>query len=328
MEGKPHLVLGLLWQIIRIGLFNQITLEQCPGLVRLLLPTEDYPDLNKLSPETILLRWVNYHLEKAGISRRIENFTGDIKDSEAYLYLLKQIAPHEVNISLEGLREPSLAKRAERMLQEAEKLGCRRFLAPNDVVQGVYKLNLAFVANLFNTHPGLDKPDQEPIEYEHIEETREEKTYRNWMNSMGVKPYVNWLYSDLADGLVIFQLFDIIKPGTVDWKRVHQSFTNLRGFMERIENCNYAVELGNKFRFSLVGIAGQDLAEGNATLTLALIWQLMRAYTLTILTDLASADGEANGERRAIAEKEIVSWVNNKVCPLILKIDFNFFLRL
>ena len=28
--------LGLLWQIIRIGLFNQISLEQCPGLANLL----------------------------------------------------------------------------------------------------------------------------------------------------------------------------------------------------------------------------------------------------------------------------------------------------
>jgi len=46
--------------------------------------------------------------------------------------------------------------------------------------------------------------------------------YRNWMNSMGVLPYVNWLYSDLADGLVIFQLYDIIKPGIVNWNKVHK----------------------------------------------------------------------------------------------------------
>ena len=38
-KGKPHLVLGLLWQIIRIGLFNQITLEHCPGLAQLLQVT-------------------------------------------------------------------------------------------------------------------------------------------------------------------------------------------------------------------------------------------------------------------------------------------------
>lgn len=35
-KGKPHLVLGLLWQIIRIDLFNQISLEHCPGLAQLL----------------------------------------------------------------------------------------------------------------------------------------------------------------------------------------------------------------------------------------------------------------------------------------------------
>lgn len=36
-------------------------------------------DLMKLSPENILLRWVNYHLERAGTPRRITNFTSDIK---------------------------------------------------------------------------------------------------------------------------------------------------------------------------------------------------------------------------------------------------------
>ena len=45
----------------------------------------------------------------------------------------------------------------------------------------------------------------------------------------------------------------------------------------QLENCNYAVELGKKeAKFSLVGIAGQDLNSGNRKLTLALLWQLMR----------------------------------------------------
>lgn len=70
-------------------------------------------------------------------------------------------------------------QRAELMLQEADKLGCRAFVTPSDVVKGVHKLNLAFVANLFNNHPGLDKP-VDGVEFI-IEETREEKTYRNWM---------------------------------------------------------------------------------------------------------------------------------------------------
>lgn len=38
--------------------------------------------------------------------------------------------------------------------------------------------------------------------------------------------------------------------------------------MEKLENCNYAVELGKQLKFSLVGIAGQDISDGNPTLTM------------------------------------------------------------
>lgn len=123
---------------------------------------------------------------------------------------------------------------------------------------------------------------------------------------MGVNPHVNWLYSDLADGLVIFQLYDIIKPGIVNWNRVHRKFNSLTKFMEKLENCNYVIELGKESKFSLVGIAGQDINERNVTLTLAVIWQLMRSYTLSVLSRLAHSGSP-------IVEKEIVQWVNNKL---------------
>lgn len=61
------------------------------------------------------------------------------------------------------------------MLQQADKLGCRSFVTPDDVVKGVYKLNLAFVANLFNKYPALDIP-KKLDRLESIEETREEKS--------------------------------------------------------------------------------------------------------------------------------------------------------
>jgi len=304
-KGKPHLVLGLVWQIIRIGLFNQITLEHCPGLASLLRDGETLEDLMRLSPENILLRWVNYHMERAGTNRRMNNFTGDIKDSEIYSILLKQIAPPTSGVTTEALHETNMVYRAEIMLQQAEKIKCRSFVTPNDVVEGVYKLNVAFVANLFNNYPALDEPVQ-LVDFINLEETREERTYRNWMNSMGVQPYVNYLYGDLCDGVIIFQLYDIIKSGIVEWNRVKKQFTKLKAFMEKLENCNYAVLLGKQLKFSLVGIAGADINEGNHTLTLALVWQLMRAYTLSILTQLANTG-------HPIVEKEIVEWANKKL---------------
>ena len=48
-----------------------------------------------------------------------------------------------------------------------------------DVVNGNQKMNLAFVANLFNKFPALDPPDEE---IEEIEETREEKSkFKGWL---------------------------------------------------------------------------------------------------------------------------------------------------
>ena len=42
------------------------------------------------------------------------------------------------------------------------------------MVKGHERLNLAFVANLFNMHPGLEPPAEE-VDIEQIQETREEK---------------------------------------------------------------------------------------------------------------------------------------------------------
>ena len=45
------------------------------------------------------------------------------------------------------------------MLQQAHKIGCRKFVRAKDVVKGNQRLNLAYVANLFNMHPTL-KPSK------------------------------------------------------------------------------------------------------------------------------------------------------------------------
>ncbi|XP_008326015.1 plastin-2 [Cynoglossus semilaevis] len=310
-EGRQHLVLGLLWQVIKIGLFADIELTKNEALIALLRDGESLEDLMKLSPEELLLRWVNYHLEEAGCGK-INNFSSDIKDSKAYYNLLNQVAPKgdeegipAIAIDMSGLRANEDLKRAELMLDQAERLGCRQFVMPPDVVRGNPKLNLAFVANLFNKYPALKKPENQDIDWSTIEgETREERTFRNWMNSLGVNPRVNHLYTDIDDAIVIFQLYEKIKV-PVDWDRVNiPPYPKLGSNMKKLENCNYAVELGKKeAKFSLVGIAGQDLNAGNRTLTLALLWQLMRRYTLNILEEL--------GDGQKVTDDTIVAWVND-----------------
>merc|ERR1712210_445789 len=106
------------------------------------------------------------------------------------------------------------------------------------------------------------------------------------INHFGFDPYVNDLYDGLRDGLIILQIMDLIHPGIVNWSRVVEEDQMAKGVQRKYEmlaNCNYVITLGKQMGFSLVGISGQDIWEGNKTLTLALTWQLMRAHTLSLL---------------------------------------------
>ncbi|VDL88689.1 unnamed protein product [Schistocephalus solidus] len=324
-EGTRHLLLGLLWQIIKIGLLRQINVVAHAELVALLDDDETITEFAKLSPEEILMRWVNYHLKRSNCDVRMENFSFDIKDCEVYAYLLEQISPPEKKPFLHSakaiLDAVDLVQRAEMVLQNAEKLNCRVFVQPKDIITGSQKLNLAFLANLFNTNPALEKPaevEPPPI----IEETREEKTYRNWINSMGLRNVVNNLYTDLFCDTVIFELYDLIRPRTVDWSRVTSDFaaTEAKAKFQQLENCNYIVEIGKRSGFSLVGVAGSDLKDGLVTPTLALLWQLMRAYTLSLLARLARRSEPSYPRAQSpvlgvplIAEQEIIDWANNRL---------------
>merc|ERR1711976_338584 len=125
--------------------------------------------------------------------------------------------------------------RAASMLEMAKAIGMNPILTPDDIVNGNEKLNLAFLAALFNKHSGLSKADiaqevLDELDLENLEdlenlveeETREEETYRNWVNSLGLQPFskvmpstVSRLYSDLRDGLYLLKIEDEIKPGAV-----------------------------------------------------------------------------------------------------------------
>lgn len=67
------------------------------------------------------------------------------------------------------MKEHDLHRRAELMLQQAARLDCRQFVSPHDVLSGNSKLNLAFVANLFNMHPALERAQINGIDTAHIE---------------------------------------------------------------------------------------------------------------------------------------------------------------
>ena len=54
-------------------------------------------------------------------------------------------------------------QRAENVLKSADRMNCREFVTATDIVKGNSKLNMAFVANLFNTYPALNYDQENEI---------------------------------------------------------------------------------------------------------------------------------------------------------------------
>jgi len=70
VEGREHLILGLIWQIIRKGLLAKIDIKLHPELYRLLEDDETLDQFLRLPPDQILMRWFNYHLKAANWPKR------------------------------------------------------------------------------------------------------------------------------------------------------------------------------------------------------------------------------------------------------------------
>jgi plastin-1 len=311
IEGRPILILGLLWQIIRMQLLSQISIKNYPELVLLLDEGEELASLLKLTPEDILLRWFNYHLKRGGSSRTVRSWNRDLIDSECYSVLLNQLNPQQCSL----VTGSDLLDRAQQVCNNTRHLGVVSFLHPADIVSGNRNLNVGFVAQLFNTCPGLtlteevmDNFDFASVMVDDVGDSREERVFRMWINSLNLPDvYINNLFEELQDGYIILLLEDTVQPGVVSWKRVNKG-EKAKSRFKKVENCNYAVDIAKEIGLSVVNIGGLDLVDKKTKLMLALIWQLMRRHTINVLQGLASHQGIAE-----MTDEIIIQWANEKV---------------
>jgi hypothetical protein len=153
----------------------------CNQLACLLEDWETLDDLKNLKPEELLLRWINYHLKRAG-QTKVSNLGKDLADSRKLLYVMNQLDRNRCKLD-PGLSERDDLKRAEIMIHNSLNLGCDEVVGPKDIVKGNEKVNIVFVAELFNTKHGLEDTD---AVIEEDEGTREERAFRQWINSLGI----------------------------------------------------------------------------------------------------------------------------------------------
>ncbi|KAF2292358.1 hypothetical protein GH714_020530 [Hevea brasiliensis] len=218
VEARPHLVLGLISQIIKIQLLADLNLKKTPQLLELVDDSKEVEELMGLAPEKVLLKWMNFHLKKAGYTKQVTNFSSDVKDGEAYVYLLNALAPELSTPATQDSSNPT--ERANMVLEVAEKLDCKRYLTSQDIVEGSPNLNLAFVAQIFQHRNGLtvdtNKMSFAEMMEDDVETSREERCFRLWINSLGIFTYVNNVFEDVRNGWVLLEVLDKVSPDRLD----------------------------------------------------------------------------------------------------------------
>ena len=88
IDKTPHLMLAIIWQVVRLLSVKSVSLKQCHEIMRLAQEGEQLSDLLKLSPEEILFKWVNFHVTNADSTKWITNLGGDLYDSKVLILLL------------------------------------------------------------------------------------------------------------------------------------------------------------------------------------------------------------------------------------------------
>jgi len=308
---NPSMILGLLWQMVKLHLLSDLNLKAHPELLRLLREGESMEDFLKLKPEDILKRWLNYHLENAESDIRVNNFSSDVKNSEAYAIVMEQVAPPKQKESVDKnniLSKKKNVARAEQSLTHSRILGCNPFVKAKDIALGNPKLNLAFVADLFNHCPGLEEYDEEELKDkfgldDDPQGERTELAFRCWANNLNIEDFfLHNLFDGMMDGLSLLKIIDAVEPGIVNWKKVQMK---PKMVFHKNGNNSYGISLlkglqKHGVKFSLVGIGGQNVTDGHKMYILAIMWQLFRYHSIKFLAELA-ADGEQISDAKILA---------------------------
>ncbi|KAJ0820697.1 putative calponin domain, CH domain superfamily, fimbrin/Plastin [Helianthus annuus] len=74
VEGRPHLLLGLISHIVKIQLLATVDIKKTPELATMVEDSKEAEELMDLAPEKVLLKWMNFQLKKSGYKKEVTDF--------------------------------------------------------------------------------------------------------------------------------------------------------------------------------------------------------------------------------------------------------------
>ena len=167
---------------------------------------------NKVPVDDFLKRWANKHLKLAGSPKQINNFDDDLKDGEVYTILMNDIAP--TNCDKSPLDESDLNKRAEKVLDNAKKIGVDTAVTPEGITSGNPDLNKLLLGEIYNAYANPFDENEKECYCKMINKILADDP--DLKEKLPLDPQSNEIFKKMKDGVILAKLINVAAPGTVD----------------------------------------------------------------------------------------------------------------
>ena len=166
----------------------------------------------KVPVDDFLQRWCNKHLKLAESPREMNNYDNDLKDGEIYTVLMNDIAP--TNCDKSPLDETDPVKRAEKILDNAKKIGVDTAVTPEGLASGNPDLNKLFLGEIYNAYANPFDANEKECYCKMINKLLGDDP--ELKDKLPVDPKSNDIFKKMKDGVILAKLINLATPGTVD----------------------------------------------------------------------------------------------------------------
>ena len=192
-------------------------IKENPETPKLAEEGETVDQIADLPVDDFLKKWVNHHLKEANHPDELKNFEDDVKDGEKYTVLLNQLDPNQCDKS--ALDETDPVKRAEKVIENAKKLGCETEVTPEDLASGNEAMNRLFASDLYNAlanNDGGDDYDKDLMKAYIDTVNKELCDDADTKNKIPIDRDNEEVFDKLKDGVILGKLMNLADKNALD----------------------------------------------------------------------------------------------------------------
>ena len=276
--GKKRKDQDLLGEVLRRIKCPPQLIKDDPDADDLLVEGETKDDLaNKVPVDDFLQRWVNKHLKLAESPREMNNYDDDLKDGEIYTTLMNDIAPTICDKS--PLDETDPIKRAEKILDNAKKIGIDTAVTPEGLASGKSDLNKLFLGEIYNAYSNPFDANEKECYCKMINKLLGDDP--ELKDKLPVDPKSNDIFKKMKDGVILAKLINLAAPGTVDERAIVKDPGMTKE--EKENNLNLTINSAKSIG-CLIEATADDVLDEIRTKDIDLLYQILKPIAFKKIT--------------------------------------------